>query len=390
MKRRPDGQAAVLVVAARTPVGKFGGALAGVDAVDLGAAAITAALGRADGLAPDYVLMGNVVQAGNGQNPARSAATRGGVPTTVPALTLNDVCLASMSAVGWAATQIRADEIGTAVVGGFDSMSRAPHAVRHRTGSGAPRTGDALLVDLLVRDGLWCALADSGMGELSDAENARLGIGRAEQDAFAAASHRRAQAAHQALAAEIAPVPGTSLEADEGVRSAVDTAALARLRPAFTGSGTITAANASQMSDAGAAGVLTSWERARAAGHGRLVEIVDRAVVAGPDPTLHLKPAAAVRTLLDRNGLAASDIDLWEINEAFAGVVLATTGALGLDPARVNAQGGAIALGHPLAASGFRLVQTLAAQLHTGDGELGIAAICGGGGQGQAMLLRRV
>ncbi|TCP55338.1 acetyl-CoA C-acetyltransferase [Tamaricihabitans halophyticus] len=378
----------VLVAAARTPIGKLGGALARIDPLDLGAVAVAGALERSGGVQPDYVLLGNVVQAGNGQNPARLAASRAGVPSTVPAMTLNDVCLASMSAVAVAGMQLRAGEIDSAVVGGFDSMSQAPHAIRQRV---APRVGDGRLVDLLVHDGLWCGLADTGMGELSDAENERLGIARGEQDELAARSHRNARVATERgeLAAEIVPVPGAELGTDEGIRGDTEPARLAKLRPAFTSSGSITAANASQMSDAAAAGVLTTAARARSAGHSTMTQIVDRTVVAGPDPTLHLKPAHAARLLLDRHGLRPADIDLWEINEAFAGVVLASVRELEIDPVVVNRRGGAIALGHPLGASGFRLVQTLAAQLVALDRELGVAAICGGGGQGQAMLLRR-
>ncbi|WP_285489050.1 acetyl-CoA C-acyltransferase [Amycolatopsis taiwanensis] len=384
-----DDRRPVLAAAARTPIGRLGGALAGVDALDLGATAVAGALARAGGIAPDYVYLGNVVQAGNGQNPARLAATRAGVPVTVPAMTLNDVCLASMSAVGWAAAQIRMGELGAAVVGGFDSMTRAPHAVRVR---GAGKVGDHQLTDLVVHDGLWCGIAESGMGELSDAENARLGIGRAAQDELAAASHQRAEAATAAgvLAGEIVPVDGVALESDEGIRRGSTAEALARLRPAFTADGTITAANASQMSDAGAAGVLTSLRTAQEHGLAGLTEIVDRVVVAGPDPALHLRPADAIRALLERNRLTVGDIGRWEINEAFAGVVLASTQKLGIDLDTVNVNGGAIALGHPLGASGFRLVQTLAAELPRAGAELGVAAICGGGGQGQAVLLRAV
>ena len=389
MRSAAADRSAVLVASARTPVGRLGGSLADVEAVDLGATVIKAAVERGGAITPEYVLMGNVVQAGNGQNPARLAATRAGIATTVPAVTLNDVCLASMSAVGWAAAQIRTGEITSAVVGGFESMSRAPHGARVRL---AGKVGDAHLVDLLVHDGLWCGIAQVGMGELSDAENARLGITRAEQDDLAVLSHRRAAAATRSgrLGEEIVPVDGVRLPADEGIRPGTDTAALARLPPAFTESGTITAANASQMSDAAAAGVMTSLGRARAEGLSELTEVVDRVVIAGPDPSLHLKPAVAARVLLERNKLSVNDIDFWEINEAFAGVVLASVRELGISLDTVNPNGGAIALGHPLGASGFRLVQTLATQLHRAEGEFGVAAICGGGGQGQAVLLRRL
>lgn len=376
--------AAVLVSVARTPIGKLGGALRDVDALDLGATAVASAVQRAGGLVPDYVALGNVVQAGNGQNPARVAAVRGGVPTTRPAITLNDVCLASMSAVGWAVALIERGEISSALVGGFESMSRAPHAARVR---GTDKVGDACLVDLLVHDGLWCGLAEAGMGELSDAENDRWGIGRREQDELAALSHQRAVKASAAgiFDDEIAPVGDAR---DEGIRPDTTAEALARLAPAFTPSGTITAGNASQMSDAASAGLVTTRGRARAEGLEPIAEIVDRVVVAGPDYALHSKPAAAAGALIARNGLAASDIDRWEINEAFAGVVLAATRELGIGVDAVNVHGGAIALGHPLAASGFRLVLTLALELRRSGSEWGVAVLCGGGGQGQAVLLR--
>jgi acetyl-CoA C-acetyltransferase len=384
---RPPARAAVLVSAARTPVGKFGGALAGRSALDLGGLAVAGALAGLDPAIPaDHVFLGNVVQAGSGQNPARVAGVRGGVPTTVPATTVNDVCLASMTSTGLAATLIAAGEIDCAVVGGFESMSRALHGVQVRQ---ARPTGDGALVDLLVRDGLWCALTDAGMGPISDRANRELGIGRADQDGYALTSHRRAAAAAASgrLDREIVPVPGV-LDADEGPRADTTLERLSRLRPAFTADGTITAGNASQLSDAAAAGVLMSRQLAERSGCPPIVEIVDRATVAGPDASLHLKPAAASRVLLKRHGLAPTDIGLWEINEAFAGVVLAAARELDLDLERVNVNGGAVALGHPLGASGFRLLQTLAVEMTLRGTELGLAAICGGGGQGQAVLLR--
>jgi acetyl-CoA C-acetyltransferase len=377
----------VLVSAARTPVGRFGGALAGVPALDLGGLAVAGALARLDPAVPvEHVFLGNVVQAGSGQNPARVAGIRGGLPTTVPATTVNDVCLASMTSTGLAATLIGAGEIDCAVVGGFESMSRALHGVQVRQ---ARSTGDGALVDLLVRDGLWCALTDAGMGPISDRANRELGISRADQDGYALTSHRRAAAATASgrLAREIVPVPGL-LDVDEGFRPDTTLERLSGLRPAFAADGTITAGNASQLSDAAAAGVLMSRQLAARSGQHPLVEIVDRATVAGPDASLHLKPAAASRLLLKRHGLTAADVGLWEINEAFAGVVLASARDLGLDPERVNVNGGAVALGHPLGASGFRLVQTLAVEMTLRGTELGVAAICGGGGQGQAILLR--
>lgn len=383
----PDPTAPVMVSAARTPFGRFNGALAGVDSIDLGAAAVSAAIDRAGGIVPDRVLLGNVVQAGNGQNPARIAATRAGIPMTVPATTLNDVCLASMSAIAFAATLIRTEQIGTAVVGGFDSMSRALHGVQVRA---ARKTGDGALVDLLMRDGLWCALTDQGMGELSEQANIDLGIDRAAQDEFAARSQQRAQQATEAgrLTAEIVPVAKVDLYQDEGIRPGTTVEILARLRPAFLPAGSITAGNSSQMTDGGSAGVVTSRRHAAELGLPPLVEVVGAAVVAGPDASLHLKPADAAFRLLERHGLSVKDIGLWEINEAFAGVAVASMRALELDPEQVNVNGGAVAVGHPLAASGLRLVQTLTLQMRRAGVEWGIATMCGGGGQGQAILLR--
>lgn len=377
----------VLVTAARTAVGRYGGALSHMSATALGAGAVAAALAPFNGeLQPDHVYLGNVVQAGNGQNPARTAAIGGGIARTVPATTLNDVCLASMTAAGLAASLIKTGEIDSALVGGFESMSRAPHAVQVRQ---AAATGHQQMTDLLVHDGLWCAVTDAGMGELSDAANRELGIGRQAQDDFAYHSHLRAEAATQSgrLKHEIAAFTDR-LDRDEGIRPTTTRERLAQLKTAFTVDGTITAGNASQMSDAAAAGMMMSRRRAAALGLEPMVEIVGRACVAGPDASLHLKPAQAARRLLDRHGLSASDVDLWEINEAFAGVVLASAAELELELDTVNVHGGAIAVGHPLGASGFRLVCTLAHELRTQGAEFGVAAICGGGGQGQALLLR--
>jgi acetyl-CoA C-acetyltransferase len=374
--------AAVLVAGARTPIGRFQGALAGVDPVALGAHAVSAALARAGGLEPDYIAMGNVLQAANGQNPGRRAALQGGVGRTVPGITLNDVCLASMSAVALAAAMLREQEAACVLVGGFDSMTRAPHAVRMRP---AVEMGDRPLVDVMIHDGLYCSIADAGMGGMSDAENARLGISREAQDRFAARSHSRALAGRERLADEIAPVGDFAV--DEGAReSSYET--LAALPAAFSREGTITAGNASQVSDGGVAAVVTSASTARVAGIEPLAEIVGRAVVAGPDSTLHLRPAEASAKLLARHGLDPAEVVLWEINEAFAGVVLASVAALGIDEERVNVNGGAVALGHPLAASGLRLVLTLAYELRRRGGGLGVATLCGGGGQGEAILLR--
>jgi acetyl-CoA C-acetyltransferase len=370
---------AVLAGGARTPIGRFGGALAGVDAVALGAHAVRAALERCPGLEPDYSAVGNVLQAANGQNPGRRAALAGGVRRDVPGITLNDVCLASMSAVALAVAMLREGEADVVLAGGFDSMTRAPHAVRMRP---AAKAGDQPLIDVMVHDGLYCSIADAGMGAMSDAENLRLGVSREAQDRFAAASHQRAAAAEVRLADEIVPLAG--LEHDEGIRPQTTYEALAELRPAFGADGTITAGNASQVSDGAAAALITTADRAV----DPLAEIVGRAVVAGPDSTLHLRPAEASHKLLERHGLKTSDIALWEINEAFAGVTVAAAEALEIDLERVNVNGGAVALGHPLAGSGLRLILTLAYELRRRGGGLGVATLCGGGGQGEAVLLR--
>ena len=368
----------VLATGARTPIGRFQGALTGVDPVSLGAHAVSAALERGGGLEPDYIAMGNVLQAANGQNPGRRAALEGGVARTVPGITLNDVCLASMSAMALAASMLREGEASCVLVGGFDSMTRAPHAVRMRPSA---RMGDRPLVDVMIHDGLYCSIADAGMGAMSDAENARLGISREAQDRFAARSHARALDGRRRLAEEIAPIGEFAF--DEGARES-SYEALAALPAAFTRDGTITAGNASQVSDGGVAALVTTSERCASP----LAEIAGRAVVAGPDSTLHLRPAEASAKLLARQGIAPGDIDLWEINEAFAGVVLASVDALGIDPDRVNVNGGAVAVGHPLAASGLRLVLTLAYELRRRGGGLGVATLCGGGGQGEAVLIR--
>jgi len=283
-----DSATPVLVAGARTPIGRFRGALKNHSGVELGAAAVRAALDRAPGLEPDYVVLGNVLQAANGQNPGRRAALAGGIARQTPGITVNDVCLASLSAVGLAAGMLREGEATVVLVGGFDSMTGAPHAVHVRT---AGPLGDEPMIDVMVHDGLYCSIQDVGMGELSDAENARLGISRADQDAFAAESHARAAAGRARLAEEIAPLNG--LTEDEGIRPDTTAERLGALPAAFTREGTITAGNASQLSDGAAAGILTTAARAREAGHEPLAEVVGRAVVAGPDSSLHLRPAEA-------------------------------------------------------------------------------------------------
>jgi len=276
-------------------------------------------------------------------------------------------------------------------VGGFDSMTGAPHAVHIRNGAAA---GDRQLIDVMQHDGLWCGIAGSGMGELSDQENERLGIDRASQDAFALESHRRAAVATESgrLAEEIAPVKAAAgeLDRDEGIRPDSSSERLAALPPAFTPTGTITAGNASQLSDAAAAGLVTSLHTAQEAGLHPLAEVVGRAVVAGPDSTLHLRPAEASEKLLARQGMSAADIDLWEINEAFAVVPMQTMRNLGVDPEKVNINGGAIALGHPLGATGAMLLGTALDELERRGLGTALITLCIGGGQAVATVIERV
>jgi acetyl-CoA C-acetyltransferase len=388
----------VIVAGARTPIGKFGGSLATLSAMELGGAAIAAALERS-GVAPDgvdHVVMGHVLQAGQGQITARQAAVKAGVPLTVPALTVNKVCLSGINAVATAAQYIQLGHAGIAVAGGMESMSGAPYLVpKARFGA---RMGNAELVDAMIYDGLWDAFEGVHMGAMSDRTNNRLGISRAEQDDWSARSHERAAAAAKGpLTDEIVPVPvpqrrgdPVMVETDEGVRPGTTAEGLARLKPAFSadGQGTITAGNASQVSDGAAALLVTSRERASADSLPVLATILAYGTVAGPDVSLHSQPSRAIAAACERAGIAPSDLDLVEINEAFAAVAIQSTRELGLDPSRVNVNGGAVALGHPIGASGARLVLTLAMELARRGGGIGAAALCGGGGQGDALVIR--
>jgi acetyl-CoA C-acetyltransferase len=387
----------VICAGARTPIGRFGGALSSLRAVELGGHAIAAACDRA-GVAPasvEHVVMGHVLQAGQGQITARQAAVRAGVPMTVPALTVNKVCLSGTNAIATAAQYVELGLAGLLVAGGMESMSGAPYVLpKARWGA---RMGHAELVDVMIYDGLWDAFDNVHMGVLSDGANQRLGIDRAVQDEWAARSHERAAAAAKgALREEIAPlsVPprrqGEPLlvEEDEGIRPGTTAGSLAKLRPAFSPDGTITAGNASQISDGAAAVVVTSRERAISEGLPVLASIISYGTVAGPDPTLHSQPSRAIQDACARAGVAVADVDLLEINEAFAGVAVQSTRELGVDERIVNVNGGAVALGHPIGASGARLVLTLALELRRRGGGLGAATLCGGGGQGDALLIR--
>ena len=383
---------------ARTPFTKFTGQLATETSAKLGAHAITAALSRA-GVQPDEVqrvFAGQVLLGGAGQNPARQAAVGAGIPLTVPAMTINIVCLSGMEAVAAGADLIEKGDADIVVALGQESMSLAPHAL---IGSRAGKKYGAMeLVDLIDHDGLVDSFDRVSMGALTEGGNGGLGIDRAAQDAVAAASHQNAAKSRDFLAGEIEPytVAGRKgdvvVSADDGVREDTTVETLAGLRPAFAKeNGTITAGNASQITDGAAALVLMSGAVAEARGVTPLAEIVAHALVAGPDTSLHSQPSNAINAALAKAGLSASDLVAVEINEAFASVAIQSAKELGISLDIVNPHGGAIALGHPIGASGARLTGTLARQLQAaGPGSLGAAALCGGGGQGSALVLRAV
>jgi acetyl-CoA C-acetyltransferase len=387
----------VIVSGARTPMGRLLGGLRDFPATKLGGFAIAAALERS-GVAPEavqYVIMGQVLQAGAGQLPARQAAVNAGIPMSVPALTINKVCLSGLDAIALADQLIRAGEFEIVVAGGMESMTNAPHLLMGQRGG--YKYGDVTLKDHMALDGLTDAYDQVAMGESTDRHNARLGIGRAEQDAFAARSHQRAAAAQKngVFAEEIAPVSVPQrrgdpivVSEDEGIRPDTTAEVLAKLKPAFTPSGTITAGSSSPISDGAAAVVVMSRDRAEELGLTWLAEIGAHGNVAGPDNSLQAQPANAIKQALAKQGATASDLDLIEINEAFAAVGLHSTAELGVDPEKVNVNGGAIALGHPIGMSGARLALTLALELRRRGGGLGAAALCGGGGQGDALILR--
>lgn len=388
----------VIVGAARTPQGRLMGQLAPLTAVELGGAAIAAAVDRA-GIRPDAVnavIMGHVLQAGAGQNPARQAAVAGGIPLSAHAVTVNKVCLSGLSAIIDASRLLRLGEADVVVAGGQESMSNAPHLL---PGSRSGHLyGDSALIDSAAHDGLTDAFDHEAMGLATDRANTALGIPRAEQDKAAADSHRRAAAAQAAglFNAQIVPVKvpqrrgETALvDTDEGVRADSNEESLGRLRPAFSPSGTITAGNASPLNDGAAAVVLTT--RSFAEEHGLEVMAVLGAAgqTAGPDTTLPDKPARAIRKALDIAGWGVEDLDFVEINEAFASVGLHSAAQLGIGMERVNVNGGAIALGHPIGASGARVVVAAAYELQRRGSGKAAVALCGGGGQGEALLLSR-
>jgi acetyl-CoA C-acetyltransferase len=388
-----------LVAGARTPIGRFRGGLAPMRAVDLGAVAIRAALERAR-IAPDlveYTVMGHVIQAGQGQITSRQAAIAGGIPKEIPAVTINKVCLSGTSAIATADQMIRAGDLDVAVAGGMESMTNAPYvAPSMRDGA---RLGDAPLIDAMTHDGLWCAFDDRHMGSGTDAMNVEYGVTREEQDVWAARSHARAARAWDAgrLAEEVVPVEvplrrgdPVEVDRDEGIRPDTTAEALAKLPPAFTPDGTVTAGNASQISDGACAVVVASEAAVERLSLEPIAEILAYGMSADRFASLHTVPAIAMERALKKAGLAASDLELVEINEAFAGVASYASKLLDLDEEIVNVNGGAVALGHPIGASGARIVLTLALEMRRRGADVGGAAICGGGGQGDALLLRRV
>ncbi|AUS35449.1 acetyl-CoA C-acetyltransferase [Rhodococcus sp. 1.20] len=389
----------VIVAGARTPMGRLLGSLKDLSGSDLGGIAIKGALDKS-GVAPeqvDYVIMGQVLTAGAGQMPARQAAVAAGIPMNVPALSINKVCLSGIDAIALADQLIRAGEFDIVVAGGQESMSRAPHMLeKSREGF---KYGDVTLRDHMAYDGLHDIFTDQAMGLLTEQVNQQetAHITRAEQDAFAAASHQNAARAWKdgLFDNEVVPVsiPQRKGEPivfaqDEGIRADTTTESLGKLRPAFSKDGTITAGSASPISDGAAAVVVMSKTKAEELGLTWIAEIGAHGVVAGPDSTLQSQPARAIAKACAKEGIDPTDLDLVEINEAFAAVGIASTRELGLDPAKVNVNGGAIAVGHPLGMSGARIALHLALELQRRGGGIGAAALCGGGGQGDALIVR--
>jgi len=387
----------VIVGGARTPIGKLSGSLKDIPAVELGGIAISAALQKAGitGDEVEYVIMGQVIQAGTGQIPARQAAVKGGIPMTVPAVTLNKVCLAGLNAIALADQLIGYGEFDVVVAGGMESMTQGPYLLPGaRAGY---RYGDATIVDATSQDALFCAFDQLSMGTATEFYSKDKRITRAEQDEFAAMSHERATRARKngLFDDEIVPVPipqrrGEPLLVtdDEGVRPGTTAEALAKLKPAFRPDGTITAGSASQISDGATAVVVMSRAKAEQLGAPILAEIGAHGTVAGPDPSLLSQPSNAIRKALGREGRTPDDVDLFEINEAFAVVAIQSMRDLGVGPAKVNVNGGAIAIGHPAGASGARIALHLILELGRRGGGIGAAGLCGGGGQGEALVFR--
>jgi acetyl-CoA C-acetyltransferase len=388
----------VIVSSARTPIGKLSGALASKRATDLGGVAISAALERG-GIGPeqvDYVIMGQVLQAGQGQITARQAATNAGIPMTVPAITVNKVCLSGINAIYLADQMVQSGDAEVVIAGGMESMTNAPYLLPDaRAGF---RLGNSEVVDSLINDGLWCAFDAVHMGEGTEKYTSEFeGITREAMDDAAAKSHERAAAAQkegrfqdEITAVEIPQRKGDPIvvDTDEGVRPGTTTESLGSLRPAFAKGGSITAGNASQISDGGAAVIVTTPEKAAELGATPIAELVGFGMVAGPDPSLLTQPSRAIKRALETIDSTVGDVDLFELNEAFAAVGLASMSDLGISDDIVNVNGGAIALGHPIGMSGTRIIITLVDELRRRGGGLGAAALCGGGGQGDAALVK--
>ena len=392
-----SARTSVIVAGARTPMGRLLGSLRTFSGAELGGIAIKAALDRA-GVGGDqvqYVIMGQVLQAGAGQIPARQAAVKGGIPMNVPDLTINKVCLSGIDAIALADQLIRAGEFDIVVAGGQESMTNAPHLLpKSREGF---KYGSIEMLDAMAYDGLTDSFENVAMGESTERHNTRLGINRAEQDEIAALSHQRAAAAQKngLFEAEITPVEIPQRKGDpilfsqdEGIRPETTAESLGRLRPAFSKEGTITAGTSSQISDGACAVVVTSKEKAEELGLEWIAEIGAHGNVAGPDNSLQSQPSNAIRHALAKEGLDVADLDLIEINEAFAAVAVQSMKDLGVTPEKVNVNGGAIALGHPIGMSGARIALHLALELKRRGGGVGAAALCGGGGQGDALILR--
>lgn len=385
----------VIVAGARTPIGRLLGGLAPLTAPEIGAHAIRAALERASVPAADVeeVLLGNVLQAGLGPNPARQAAVAAGIGLSASATTLNRLCPSGLTTVSVLDRAIRLGERKVAIAGGFESMSNAPHVLRG-TRAGF-KYGDGRLEDTLDRDALFCAIDHCTMGEATEGHQEPYGLTRGQLDAFSVESHRRAADARDAgrLAEEISAIeiPGrrgtVTVTDDEGVRDDASEAALGKLRPAFAEDGVITAGSSSQLSDGGCALVLMSRSEAERRGIAWLALVRGTSAVAGPDTSLLLQPARAIEAACAAAGVEVADLDVLEMNEAFAGVSLLSARELGVDLACVNPNGGAIALGHPLGMSGARIVLSLALELRRRGGGVGAAALCGGGGQGDALIV---
>ncbi len=387
----------VILAGARTPIGKLSGSLAGFSGAELGGLAIKEALVRAGltGDQVDYVFMGQVLQAGAGQIGARQAAVHGGIPMTVPASTINKVCLSGLNAIHLADQMIQQGEADIVVAGGMESMTQAPYLLPGaRAGY---RIGDQKVVDSMMYDGLFCAFDQVAMGAGTEKYAASAGLAREPQDELAAKSHERAARAakdglfdNEIVKVEVPQRRGDPVifDTDEGVRGETTAESLAGLRPAFDKAGNITAGNASQISDGGAAVIVASRSAAEKIGGNPLGEIVGYGQVAGPDPSLLTQPSRAINQALERSGKAVKDVSLFELNEAFAAVGLASMADLGITDDIVNVNGGAIALGHPIGMSGTRVALTLLLELQRRGGGLGAAALCGGGGQGDALLVQ--